>query len=218
MKTARKILLAMMLVVTLMSFSVVAHAVDNEDAITIDSMTFSEYEGEGGVVDESLISVKVGFTAVYPSEQITILVSTDDITELTDSNVGKVTYIDQVDKPGTGELDFVIEKARVAEAIGLQTINGTTLYVKMGGTDIETMAEKEFTLVDPAVSNIMPGDVNSDKRVNAVDGTLALRYLAGWPMANLNTDALDVNDDKRVNAVDGTLLLRYLAGWPIELK
>ena len=213
MKTARKILFAMLLVVSLMSFSMVAHAIDKADAITIDSVMFDEYVGETGTVDNTLISVKTGFTAVYPSEQITILVSTEDITELSDSNVDKIIYIDQVDRPESGELDFVIEKARVASAIGSQTINGAKLYVKMGGTNVDTMAEEEVTLVDPAASKVVPGDANGDTKVDAVDGAYIQRHVVGWTIPNISVEAMDVNDANGVDAVDVALLLRYVAGW-----
>ena len=218
MKTARKILFAMLLVVSLMSFTVVAHAVDRADVIAIESVMFSEYTGSTGEVDETLIRVKVGFNAVYPSEQITILVSTEDITELSNVNVGKILYIDQVDRPEEGELDFVIEKARVAAAIGTDAINGATLYVKMGGTNVETMAEKEVTLFDPSAASFIPGDVDGDEEVTSYDAVLTLRYEAGWELEDIIVEAMDVDGDDEATSYDAVLMLRYEAGWDVEFK
>ncbi|MBR5815893.1 MAG: hypothetical protein IKY38_00555, partial [Anaerotignum sp.] len=69
------------------------------------------------------------------------------------------------------------------------------------------------------VIEYIPGDANSDGKVNAMDSTLLRRYLAKWDNIQINTDAMDVNADGNVDTLDVTILRRYLAGWPnISLK
>lgn len=67
------------------------------------------------------------------------------------------------------------------------------------------------------VSEHIPGDINGDGTVSDWDGTLLLRYLAGWEDLDIDASALDVSGDGAVNDWDGTLLLRYLAGWDVEI-
>ena len=225
MKTTRKILLAMLLLVTVMAFGVSAYAagedVSDADAITIDSIIFSEYTGEGGTVDETLLKATVGFTAVYP-EQVTILLTTENLTEITDANKAKVIYIDQLDNPSlnedNGTFEFVIEKARVATAIGQETIDGCTLYAKMGGTDLDTMASQTIVLEDPSVADFMPGDVDGDEDVTSYDALLVLRYEAGWDLTDIIEAAMDVDGDDEATSFDAVLMLRYEAGWDIEFE
>jgi hypothetical protein len=66
------------------------------------------------------------------------------------------------------------------------------------------------------VSNHIAGDINGDGKVNNQDGTLLIRYLAGWNV-NVDESALGINGDGKVNNQDGTMLLRYLAGWSITI-
>ncbi len=67
----------------------------------------------------------------------------------------------------------------------------------------------------PALGGGLCGDVNSDGTVNAKDGIVLARYIAGWSgyvsMADLS--AADVNSDGAVNAKDGIILARHIAGW-----
>ena len=67
------------------------------------------------------------------------------------------------------------------------------------------------------VKSYIPGDINGDEKVNNKDATFLLRYLAGWNLDGINTDALDIDGSKTVNNKDATILLRYLAGWSVTL-
>lgn len=67
------------------------------------------------------------------------------------------------------------------------------------------------------VSRHTPGDINDDGRINEKDGTILLRYLAGWHMPNLPEEALDTNGDGFVDSKDGIHLLRFLAGWNVDI-
>ena len=67
------------------------------------------------------------------------------------------------------------------------------------------------------VASYIPGDINGDEKVNNKDATFLLRYLAGWSVDGINTDALDTDGSGTVNNKDATVLLRYLAGWSVTL-
>lgn len=190
------------------------------DAITIDSVVLGEWTDDNGDVVEGLVKVTVSFTAVETAEEITILVTSEDISALNDSTAAKVVYIDQRVKPASGEYVFPIEAARIASATGLANIEGCTLYVKMGGTDVDEMATDTFTYNTPeAAPTHTPGDINDDGSINGTDATFLLRYVAGWPNVPGIEAAMNVNGDSIINGVDATILLRYIAGWPnVELK
>ena len=63
----------------------------------------------------------------------------------------------------------------------------------------------------------IPGDIDGDGDTDNKDGTYLLRYLAGWNIDGLNTDALDTTGDGKVTSKDGTRLLRYLARWDVDI-
>ena len=188
------------------------------DAITIDSVVLGEWVVDGEVSEE-LVKVTVAFTAVEAADEITILLTSEDISVLNESTASKVVYIDQRVKPESGEYVFPIEKARIASATGLADIEGCTLYVKMGGTNIDEMASDTFTFNTPeAAPAYTPGDIDGNDKINNVDATFLLRYLADWDLPTAIEAAMNVNGDDKINNVDATFLLRYLADWDIELK
>lgn len=188
------------------------------DAITIDSVVFGEYVDEYGAVDKSLVSVKVGYTAVTVHEQMSLLLTSEDITEISDTTKSKIIYMTQENAPEDGFFEFVIEKSKIESATGLADINGCTLFIKIGGKSISDMVTDTITYTDPYMSKVIPGDVDGDMEVTNLDGTYLLRYLADWQQDNIQPEAMDVDDDGEITNLDGTFLLRYLAGWDIELK
>ncbi len=111
-------------------------------SITIDDVTIEEYVDENGDIDADLLTVKVAFTAPSSPKQITVLLASENISEVSDATESKVVYIIQKDTPESGVYEFVIEKARVQTATGLSNINGCTLYLKLGGTGIDNPAAK----------------------------------------------------------------------------
>jgi hypothetical protein len=179
------------------------------DAITIDSILFSEVEG-----DDTLVKATVGFTAVYPAEEITILMATED--SITVDSTDDIMYINQVARPEAGVLEFVIEKSRILASTEADDVNDTTMYVKMGGTDIDTMAASSAVI--SLAADYIAGDANGDEEVTSKDALAVLRYEAGWELANINEAAMDVNADDEITSKDALAILRYEAGWEIELK
>ncbi len=84
--------------------------------------------------------------------------------------------------------------------------------------------DKDLNPVDPMIVNgmvditCMPGDVNSDKRVNALDLILLCRFIADGSKndpdgynTKINEIAGDVNADGRWNALDLILICRFIA-------
>lgn len=78
---------------------------------------------------------------------------------------------------------------------------------------------KEFAVVNGEiiVSNSIPGDVNSDRKVNMKDIVLLQQYLNGWSV-ELDMIAANVNGDAKVNMKDIVLLQQYLNGWEVTLN
>jgi len=214
-KKLKFLLTTTLFIALFLSFTTVTYATD---AITIDSVIFEEYVDEYGAIDESLVTVKVAFTAVSSPEQISLLLTSENISEISDTTKNKIIYMTQDVTPDDGIFEFAIEKTKVQTATGLTDINGCALFVKLGGKEIADMATTSVTYYDPAVSNVVPGDVDGDSEITNLDGTFLLRYLAGWELSDVQFEAMDVDDDGEITNIDGTFLLRYLAGWDIELK
>ena len=83
--------------------------------------------------------------------------------------------------------------------------------------------DKDIKTVDFAVqpggvkvTTVIPGDVNGDGKVTAIDRACLARHLAGWEgysAEDLVAAAMDVNADGKVTAIDRAILARHLAGW-----
>lgn len=69
----------------------------------------------------------------------------------------------------------------------------------------------------PDVGGRVPGDVNEDGKVSALDALLTLKYAARWSVT-INTSNADVNADGKVSAIDAQLILKYAAKWNVVLK
>lgn len=169
-----KFLLSTALILSLVICSAtVTYAADN---ITIDSVTFEKYVDRYGAVDESLVTVKVAFTASSAPEQISLLLASENITQISTSTKSKIIYMTQDITPEDGIYEFVIEKAKVQTATGLTNINGCTLYLKLGGTKISSMASKTVVFnnpVDCSVSGNVKafGSSSKDVTVELLSGT-----------------------------------------------
>lgn len=64
----------------------------------------------------------------------------------------------------------------------------------------------------PLPPNELPGDVNCDSSVNAIDAALILQFGAGLVGALACQQDADVNGDGTINAVDAALILQFTAG------
>jgi hypothetical protein len=55
----------------------------------------------------------------------------------------------------------------------------------------------------------LPGDVNCDGRVNAIDAAYVLQYSAGLISGLPCQTKADVNQDGHINSIDAALILQY---------
>lgn len=117
--------------------------------------------------------------------------------------------------------------------------DGSQLDVGISYVDGDVI-DKDLELISPRIENgsvtvvsYLPGDVNGDEKINALDLIWISRYIAdgmgtdedGYNVS-LNTSAADVNDDGRINAMDLIWISRYIAdgcktdpnGYNITLK
>lgn len=67
------------------------------------------------------------------------------------------------------------------------------------------------------VKAYIPGDVNSDGKVNGLDVLRLRKYLAGWNV-ECNLAAADVTGDGKVNGIDVLRIRKFLAGWDVVLQ
>ena len=62
------------------------------------------------------------------------------------------------------------------------------------------------------VINFLPGDLDSNSRVNARDVSMLRQFIAGGYNVTINREAADVNADGRLNAMDIAWIRRHIAG------
>jgi hypothetical protein len=100
----------------------------------------------------------------------------------------------------------------VADAAKALELSNASLYKTDAYTnDAGELAAREVDVAVTLPASHVPGDVNSDGKVNAMDLIRLKKYLAG---ANVSIESNygDVNGDGKVNAMDLIRLKKYLAG------
>ncbi len=130
MSKIKRIASAVLAFATVCTFSVGALAAGNTMKInTLDIV--DETAGDG------FISVDVAFEAVGP-EQITVIMSSQNLAEATSVDVDQIVYIDQIDTPADGKLAFQLDEEKVTALESSGELVDDTLYIMMGGTDVLT--------------------------------------------------------------------------------
>lgn len=209
MKNLKYLLITSLIVMMIMCCSVITYAAD---AITINSVTFEEYVDAYGSNDESLVSVKVEFTMTQTIEQISLLLTSENIAEISDSTKDKIIYMSQEFTPDGGIYEFAIEKEKIQAATGLDEIEGCTLFVKMGGSNIADMATTTVEYYDPTAS-VKYGDVTGEGDIDIGDAVQVLRYEAGLTTFDSKQKvAADVTGEGDIDIGDAVRILRYEAG------
>ena len=210
----KRIVLATVLSVLLAALAIGVAAED----ITIGTVTFREYFDAYGMKDTTLIEAEVTFTATESPAEVTVLLTSEDITELSTDTLSKVVYMNQVATPSDGVLTFPIERAKLASATGLADYDGCTLYVKVGGSGIATMATLAVTFRDPAVV-VTYGDVTGEGDIDIGDAIQILRYEAGLTtFTEQQLLAAEVTGDGEVDIGDAVRILCYEAGLADTLR
>lgn len=109
---------------------------------------------------------------------------------------------------GISELTFGVKGSDLAVAVTIITITPEEYeMLNVVSNDSEDSSE------------IIPGDVNGDNKVNFKDVVMIRRHIAGGWDIDINERSADVNGDNKVNFKDVVLIRRYIAGgWDVELK
>lgn len=77
-----------------------------------------------------------------------------------------------------------------------------------------TDAANDAALIKLPEPTYTPGDVNSDGKVNIVDGFMIDRYLAGWlGYESIDVEGADTDLDGMVSPTDSAVIYRSIAGW-----
>ena len=102
------------------------------------------------------------------------------------------------------------------ESNAFYSCDNLTIFGYTGST-AETYAENNeipFVALDEATE--LPGDVNSDGKVDRKDLTRLAQYFARWDV-DVDSTASDANGDGTVDRKDLTRLAQYFARWAVEL-
>lgn len=231
MKKIVSFLLAIVLLVSAMSFVVSATATDEKIEFTYKSTEVSE----GNVELQVYMNVKTdvarlwGFDFViayskglalnnivfgnsFPSYTNTAYDSANQINEVVLMQDNGLMGSDKTFDGGehlvatltfSAEENFDVKDARFA------FVSNTGSVARMGTYENELIAD--------FISDITPGDANGDEKVNGKDYAMLLQSINGWNNA-IDKTASDVTGDGKINGKDYALLLQYINGWDVTLK
>ena len=60
------------------------------------------------------------------------------------------------------------------------------------------------------------GDISGDGKINLMDVSAVMKYIAKWDV-ELTTEAADVTGDGKINLMDVSLIMKYIAKWDVVL-
>ena len=149
-----------------------------DPVITIDSVEFEEYSDIYGERDEHTVKTKIKYTVPDNTESVTLSFlakNTSDPAEF----MQKAIYIDQFDEP-TGEYEFLIERSRVAQALGTSDIEGKNLYLKMGASNSDAADVMEVTYNTPSCTTFEGAQIRTE-------GVQGLRFIFSVPKSVYDT-------------------------------
>lgn len=215
MRLLKLIVSTVLSMVMIMSFCNIAFAAET---ITIDTVTIQRYEDEYGNVDEDLATIVVEFTITNASEQMTLLLTSENITEISAETEPKIIFMDQAVTPDETTYTFNVEKSRIKSATGLDDIDGCTLYVKLGAKGVDSMATTTVEYYDPTTA-VVYGDVTGEGEVDIGDAIKVLRFDAKFEtLTSQELVAAEVTGDGTVDIGDAIKILRYDAKLESTLK
>lgn len=118
----------------------------------------------------------------------------------------------------TGDWIFATLTFKVSNDAANGNVND--IVVTYADDDIYDITEEniKFDVQNGSVDIIsyLPGDINSDGKVNNKDLTRLFQYLSDWDV-EVNEAALDVNGDGKINNKDLTRLFQCLSDWNVEI-
>ena len=102
-------------------------------------------------------------------------------------------------------------------AINENTAAGTKCMINVS-YDSGDIVDKNLSAINPELVNgcitvidYLPGDLNSDRKINSTDIIMLRRHIAGKYEQTINELAGDVNADGKFNSTDIIMLRRYVA-------
>ena len=214
MKKSTYRLLCLLIVAALAAMPTVAFA---DEGISIATVEFAQFEnGE----DTDLVSTAVQYTAPEGTDEVTLLLASEVITDSEDpSQVDKIIHIDQLPAESAATLEFPISKQAIQDATGLADVNGCTLYMMMGGTDISEATVFPVVFADPYAEeqeevrdNRLIGDLDGNLVRNAKDVTILRRAIASGVLNEGDLYISDLDRNGLRVAKDVTILRRFVAG------
>ncbi len=113
----------------------------------------------------------------------------------------------------SGKLAIFTFKVKASAEVGPTAVSITYDEGDVIGYDLQPV---DFAVVDGIINVIeyVPGDVNLDGDVNAIDVATLRRHLANWPdYLEICPEVADVNKDEKIDAVDVALIRRFLVNW-----
>lgn len=181
--------------------------------ITITSVTFEKYTDQYGNENDANLVMKIEFNAPSETTQISVCVLGEDIEDIVQAEANnKLIYMGQFDTPSSGILMIPLSKAAISTANGATNVEGSTIYLRVGGKTVTEAAPMEVTVELPK-ADVIKGDVTLDGIVNSTDATQILRYNA--KLRTFTEDQItagDVTGDGEIDIFDAVWVLKYAAG------
>lgn len=198
---------------------------DNGNGTFVKDPTFKTIYGYSGSVaekyaeDNNIEFVDVlEFTTTTTNSAITTTATTSESTTTSIITTLKTTTSkNTIPTPTTKSTTTIItpESTTIITEMTTSTTTTESITTTMTNTTIVTSTTIDTT-TEPSAKEI-PGDVNSDEKVNFKDIILIRRYIAGGWNIEINKENADVNKDNAINFKDVILIRRYIAGgWNVE--
>ena len=238
MKIKKSISLLLSIILILSAFAPISVFADGNPVITVQSVA----ETAGSTVNIS-VTIKnnpgiLGATLKFTyDDNLTLLnaSSGDAFSALTMTKPGNFSSPCNFVWDGQDLNDDDIKDGNVITlkfAVDENTAAGTKCMINVS-YDSGDIVDRNLSAINPELVNgcitvidYLPGDLNSDRKINSTDIIMLRRHIAGKYEQTINEFAGDVNADGKFNSTDIIMLRRYVAdgcqtlpnGYNVELK
>ena len=238
MKIKKSISLLLSIILILSAFAPISVFADGNPVITVQSVA----ETAGSTVNIS-VTIKnnpgiLGATLKFTyDDNLTLLnaSSGDAFSALTMTKPGNFSSPCNFVWDGQDLNDDDIKDGNVITlkfAVDENTAAGTKCMINVS-YDSGDIVDRNLSAINPELVNgcitvidYLPGDLNSDRKINSTDIIMLRRHIAGKYEQTINEFAGDVNADGKYNSTDIIMLRRYVAdgcqtlpgGYNVELK
>ncbi len=200
-----RIIFAFLAVVFVMTSLLICNAFALEVEIVLGDISFDKYIDANGEENSENGTIIVEFSKLQLEGQLTVMLSTEEITDTSADSLSKIIYINQIDVPESNVLSFPIARTRLVSAMGTDNIDGQNLYLKVNGTGGGDAVMLSVKYTDPYAVN---GDLNGDGSVTVLD---ALALLKCYLDEDFENGGMDLNGDGVVSLIDVIRLLKLCA-------